>query len=214
MRSIITMIATSFLLIAVVQVHAKGGSQYLWLVIPYASVISNCSKHGANMRQRLTDALAKGKENTKEVVPDSVWGILEAANSSTENIDISPNVENACEAIIEMYQNPKYATYFRQAIAAQLVSSPALICIIKQATMSSEIKEAWLKAFHRNGFELSEDAMNTGIENARSYIENQAPKEGPSISECKKVISLFSTENFDTKFSESGVYNLFSSQKK
>jgi len=212
MRSISTIII-SLLVMAVFPVSAKGVNQSLWLVMPFASSISNCSKYGANMRQSLTAALVKGKENSQGILPDSIWSILEAANTGTENKEINSSIEESCAGVIEMYQNPKFATHFRQAIAAQVASSPALVCIIKQPEISNEIREAWLKAFHRNGFELSENAMNTGIENSRSYVENKMSKVDVSLSDCKKTIENFSIEKFDTKFGEKGINNFFSEKK-
>ena len=203
---------TSLIVIALVIAfpsNAKEGNPSFWLVTPFSQAVSKCSAYGPEMRQRLTNALASGKENTKGKFPENIWTLLGSANSSTESKDVSPDIKKACDGVIEMYRNPLFATHFRQAIVAQLVSPPALKCIIQQPTMAPKIREAWSRAFLRNGFELSERSIDETVENARPHIKSQKTETGPSISDCEQLANQFFSPDFDRKYGEKGFYDFF-----
>ena len=189
---------------------AKEGNPAFWLVMPFAKAISTCSVYGPEIRQQLTDAIKTGNENSKGKLPENIWTLLGSGNSSTESKEPSAAIKKACDEVVAFYKNPQFATQFRQTIVAQLVSSPALQCIIEQPTQARQIKEAWSRAFLRNGLELSEHAIDETVENARPYIKNQKPGTGPSLSDCEQIAAMFSSQEFDAKYGEKGVYDLFS----
>jgi hypothetical protein len=76
--------------------------------------------------------------------------------SQSQTSDTSP----ACVELIAHLSSQKFSSNFRQYLASQLGTSPAIQCIAAQPQKAGRVKNSLISAFRRNDFEVTERAIN------------------------------------------------------
>jgi hypothetical protein len=193
---------------------AQDGNPAFWLLMPFAGQIAQCAKHGPDMRSRLDEALRTARENAPKLLPPTAWEVIRMGLSGSEGATAGEPVAAAsCEETIAAYRHPQFSTHLRQLLAVQFAGSVALQCIVQQPSTGTAIKRAWLNAFSRNGFDLSEARIDETAKAANEHLKSTGAQP-PLLEECQRVATEVFGEEFDGQYSEQGVYRLFSGERK
>ncbi len=190
--------------------YSQEGNPAYWLLMPLFGQISECSKYGEEMREQMKASLAIAAKTSHGVLPSEVWTLHAAAIASKANQSATPEIKKACDVLIEQYRSPQFTARFRQYLATQLVSSESLRCIVQQPRTAAQLKSAWLKAFSRNSFEMTEEVIDTL---AAAMVQPLNGRNPPRIEECEQIVRYLDSSEFDNQYSEAGVRRLFEGRK-
>lgn len=136
------------------------------LLKPYADMVKTCAVYGTDMRTRLKGALAMAETNSVNVLPPAAWELIGRGLNTKNEKTQAPAEIAGCDAVLNLFRDPQFATYFRQGVAAQFVTKPALQCIVEQPNAATKVRTAWLTSFNRHGFSLTEDALDAFVSQA------------------------------------------------
>ena len=212
MKSSICTLSVAVALLFSQSVRAQEADPAFWLLMPYASVVSKCAGLGADTRTRLRSALTVAQKNSTRILPAMAWELIALGLEKQKDQTSEFANSNACEEMISAFNSPNFPTYFRQQIAAQFVTPLALTCLVKHPESVRDMKAAWLAAFTRQGFILSEDELNRFVSEAAlpNSELSQVATLPLSQSDCAELgVSLFG-KNFDEEYGETGIHKLFS----
>lgn len=190
--------------------YSQEANPAYWLLMPLFGQIAECSKYGEEMRARMKASLDVAAKNSHDLLPSEIWVLLATAIASKANQSATPEVKKACEGLIDQYQSPQFTARFRQYLATQLVSSESLRCIVQQPSTATQVKAAWLKAFSRNSFEMTEEVIDTLAAAMVQALNGRSP---PRLEDCEQVTRYFDSSEFDKQYSEAGVRKLFEGRK-
>lgn len=186
---------------------AQEANPAFWLLMPLAGQIAECSQQTPEIRQRLVASLETAKGTSRRLLPASAWGLLTAVVAPTPTYKTSPEKSKACEATIETFSSSAFPNRFRQMLATLFTVPLAIRCVVQQPTIAEQMRSAWRSAFIRNGFEVSEEAIDKAI--ASFKTDNSSPT---SIDQCNDVLAFFAAE-FDKQYSEETIYKMFEGKR-
>lgn len=210
MKRSIAIVSLALVIILSRLAYCQEGNPAYWLLMPLFGQISECSKYGEEMREQMKASLAIAAKTSRGALPSEVWTLLAAAIASKANQSETPEIKKACDALIEQYRSPQFTSRFRQYLATQLVSNESLRCIVQQPRTAAQLKSAWLKAFYRNSFEMTEELIDTL---AAAMVEPLNGRTPPRIEDCEQIVHYLDSSEFDIQYSEAGVRKLFDGRK-
>ena len=181
----------------------------MWLLMPLATQIAHCSAEGKATQDNLNLAIDGAKRNSRRAIPSSAWEILTAGlskppKSQSQTSDTSP----ACVELIAHLSSQKFSSNFRQYLASQLGTSPAIQCVATQPQKAGRVKNALISAFRRNDFEVTERAINEAAIGLKVDREDM-----PTLADCEEVAAYLDSNDFDSQFSDAGIYRLLDGRK-
>lgn len=190
---------------------AKGETQAFWILVPLAITVGQCTQYGDETRNRFQSAIRIAKENSADLLPPAAWAMIEQYQNSSGSLAPTPELQRACVKAIEGFSSPTFPTQVRHLVATYFIAATATDCILTQPTTAQQIKQAWVSVGVRNGFEISEKAIDALVENQRKPLEaNRTPPR--SIEGCVKAANHWATPHFDQTFSKDAVFKLFGGQ--
>ncbi|MFN9389385.1 MAG: hypothetical protein ACK6DF_07535 [Betaproteobacteria bacterium] len=188
--------------------EARGATDALWILVPVALTVGQCTQFGDEVRNRFRTAISVAKGNSLDLLPPTSWGLIEEYANSTGSEVPTPDMQRACDKTIEAFSSPAFPTYIRQLVATYFIAATATECVLFQPTTAGKIKQAWISVGTLNGFDISEKAIDELFESQRQVSDmNRPPRR--SIDECVKAANYWDTPSFDQTFSKSAVFELF-----
>jgi hypothetical protein len=154
------------------------------------------------------------QQNSSRVIPTQTWdriaSITRQAGKGKSGGDA--NEIESCEAFLATLTDVKFATNFRQYIAAQTVMPLSLSCLVKHPKEVPALKSRWIAAFQRQGFSISERTID------ESVVEASAPALRESLlplspSDCIELDKDLFGPKFDENYGEAGIYQLFRGER-
>jgi hypothetical protein len=208
-RALIALVLT----LAALNSRSQGSTPADWLLMPYAASVNSCAAYGTDMRIRLKETLVAAQRNSVNVLPASAWDLIGQGLSVNAEKAISPAEAARCNAVLALFQDPSFSKHVRQGVAAQFIMQPALHCMAAHPSTIPIIKSAWLSAFKRQEFTLTEKAVDDLASHAAQQTKKPTTGDSPSLAECERFARDLNSTEFDARFGEAGVLKLLSGNK-
>lgn len=205
-------ILCSLLLVPCCAVQAQEENPAYWLLMPLVGQIAACAKQSPEMRKQLDEGLQTAQATSPKLLPPSAWEILRIGLDIPGSKSGAAGQPANCEETAAFYRRSTFSLQLRQLFAAQFTTSLALQCMVQRPESAVPTRRAWLAAFNRNGFEISDQAIDQSAENTKQYLAKKKI-EAPTAKECEQLPELMFGSQFDARFSEAGIYELFDARR-